>query len=171
MDKLTNEYRESSLVGVPEELAYLHEELRLVGHGWCTMGTRWQALATLWLHAEAVLSSSGHTNLSFLQICKSTLPDNWKEWMNAKLMRTDTPSPVESFGKIFTSYLKCIWSIMLEWGGTFPMEIWCHSGRTRIVNLLLSLYWQSTYSGAGHDWDNNVKVVESIFSAILTSNL
>ena len=161
----------TDLISVPEELAYLCKELRLVGHAWHTMGTRWQALATLWLCAEEVLSSSGHTDLSFLQIRKSTLPDNWKEWMNAKLMRTDTPVPAESFRKIFTSYLKGIQSIMLEWGGTVTTEIWCHSGRMGIVGLLLCLYWQSTYSGAGHDWDNNVKVVESIFNAIVTSNL
>ena len=135
------------------------------------MGARWQALATLWPHAEAVLSSSGCTNLSFLQISKSTLPDDWKEWMNAKLMRTDMPAPVEPFRKIFTSYLKGIQETMLEWGGTVMMEIWCHSGRTGIVGLLLCLYWQSMYSGARHDWDGNVKVVESIFNAILMSNL
>ena len=135
------------------------------------MGARWQALATLWLCAEAVLSSSGRTNLSFLQIHKSTLPDDWKEWMNAKLMRTNTPAPAEPFGKIFTSYLKGIQETMLEQGGTVMTEIWCHSGRMGIVGLLLCLYWQSTYSGAGHDWDSNVKVVESIFNAILTLNL
>ena len=91
--------------------------------------------------------------------------------MNAKLMRTDTPAPVELFGKIFTSYLKGIQETTLEWGGTVMMEIWCHSGRMGIVGLLLCLYWQSMYSGAKHDWDSNVKVVESIFNAILTLNL
>ena len=96
--------------------AYLREELGLVGNAWHTMGARWQALATLWLCAEAVLSSLGYTDLSFLQIRKSTLPDNWKEWMNANLMRTDTPAPAEPFGKIFSSYLRGIQETMLEQG-------------------------------------------------------
>ena len=79
--------------------------------------------------------------------------------MNAKLMRTDTPAPVEPFGKIFTSYLKGIQETTLEWGGTVMMEIWCHSGRMGIVGLLLCLYWQSMYLGARHDWDSKSKLL------------
>ena len=171
INALTCPSSKSSLIGVPTDLAHLCKELGLVGDAWCSMGARWQALAILWLWAEEVLSSTACTNLTFLQIHKSTLHDDWKEWMNAKLMRTNMPTPAESFGKVSTDYLKGIQSSTLKQGGLVTSEIWCHPGRTGIVALLLCLYWQSVYSGARHDWEGNLNVIESIYNAILTSNL
>jgi len=63
------------------------------------------ALGSLWLCAEQALSKSGCTDLSFDEVRKSNIPEEWKDWMNAKIMRIDARQPSESFGKTFTDYL------------------------------------------------------------------
>ena len=74
--------------------------------------------------------------------------------------------PVESFRKVFTDYLKGLPLTTMETGGTVMTEIWCCPGKMGILGLLLCLYWQLEYSGAGLYWEGNVKHVESIFNAI-----
>jgi hypothetical protein len=78
------------------------------------LGADWQALTALWLRTETVLSKSGHTDLTFNEICTSSTPNDWKEWMNAKLMKTDAKHPAESFGQVLTDYLKGLPSSVLE---------------------------------------------------------
>ena len=46
-------------------------------------------------------------------------------------------------------------------------EVWARPGKTGVIDLLLCLYWQAEYSGAGNDWNDNVKCIDSIFDAIL----
>ena len=50
---------------------------------------------------------------------------------------------------------------------TVMSEVWAHPGKTGVIGLLLCLYWQAEYSGAGNDWNDNVKCIDSIFDAIL----
>jgi hypothetical protein len=134
---------------------------------WESLGAEWQALAALWLRAETALFKAGRTDLSFTEIQKASIPDEWKEWMNAKLLKTDAKRPAESFGQVFTNYLNGLPSTMMDIGGTVMMEIWCRQGRTGILGLLLCLYWQAEYSGGGKSWKANMKRVEGIFNAIL----
>ena len=47
-------------------------------------------------------------------------------------------------------------------------QVWCRSGKTGILGLLLCLYWQAEYCGTGHAWKGNIKAVEQIFNAILS---
>jgi hypothetical protein len=85
---------------------HLCEEVGLAGDPWKSLGAEWQALATLWLQAEAVIARSGWPELLFTQIHKSAIPNYWKEWMNAKLMKTNVEHPTKAFGKVLTDYLK-----------------------------------------------------------------
>ena len=101
------------------------------------MGAKWQDIAALWLRAETVLSQSSHSNLSFTQICKSTIPEDWKNWKNSKLMWTNAQTPVESFRKVFTEYLKGLPPTTIQCGGTVMVQIWCRPGQTGIIGLLL----------------------------------
>jgi hypothetical protein len=130
------------------------------------MGVQWKALAALWLRTEILLTKSGRTDLSFTQVHKSSIPEEWKEWMNAKLMSVDARPPAASFGKVFTNYLMGLPSSTMEKKGTVMTEIWCRPGKTGIIGLLLCLYWQAEFSGAGNDWKMNMKRVEDIFNAI-----
>jgi len=159
--------RQSGLGGVPASLLHLREEVGLSGNAWESLGADWQALGALWLRAETAIATSGRRDLSFTQIRKSTLPDSWKEWMNAKLMKTATQRPPKSFGKVLTDYLKSLPSTKSEGRDTIMTEVWCRPGETGIIGLLLCLYWQSGYPGAGNDWKANVKRVEHIYNAIL----
>ena len=59
------------LSGVPAVLQPLHEEIGLAGEAWATLGPAWQALASMWLCAEACVSKSGQTDLTFNEIRKS----------------------------------------------------------------------------------------------------
>jgi hypothetical protein len=131
------------------------------------LGAQWRSLAALWLRAESALSKSGRTDLSFTQIRKASLPEEWKEWMNAKLMKTDAKRPSDKFGKVFTDYLNGLPSTPSDIGGAVMAAVWCRPGKTGILGLLLCLYWQAEYSGGGNDWQANMKRVEGIFSAIL----
>ena len=96
---------ELGLRGIPAPLKCLSKEVRLVGDPWANLSEQWQSLAKLWLRVETVLLKSNHNDLSFTQIHKSAIPEDWKEWMNAKLMNTDVRPPDESFRKSFTQYL------------------------------------------------------------------
>ena len=49
--------------------------------------------------------------------------------------------------------------------------IWCCPGKMGIVGLLLCLYWQVEYSGAGKDWESNITHNNAIFNAILALTL
>jgi hypothetical protein len=131
------------------------------------LGAQWRSLAALWLRAESALSKSGRTDLSFTQIRKASLPEEWKEWMNAKLMKTDAKRPSDKFGKVFTDYLNGLPSTPSDIGGAVMAAVWCRPGKTGILGLLLCLYWQAEYSGGGNDWQANMERVEGIFSAIL----
>jgi hypothetical protein len=126
----------------------------------------WKTLAALWLRTEILLTKSCHTNISFTQIRESSIPDEWKEWMNAKLMNINAKRPTESFGKAFTVYLKGLPSSTMKKNGTVMMEIWCHPRKTGIIGLLLCLNWQVVFSGTGNDWKHNMQCVKDIFNAI-----
>jgi hypothetical protein len=152
---------------VPTALQHLREEVRLAGVDWESLGDNWQTLAALWLHAETSLSKSGRTDLSFDQIRLSSIPDAWKDWMCAKVMKSNATRPAEEFGQVFTKYLNKLPLSTVAIKGTVMMEVWCRPGKTGIIRLLLCLYWQAEYSGAGHDWKANYKCVEYIFNAIL----
>jgi hypothetical protein len=131
------------------------------------LGAQWHSLAALWLRAESALSKSGRTDLSFTQIRKASIPEEWKEWMNAKLMNIDAKRPSDKFGKVFTDYLNGLPLAPSEISGAVMAAVWCRPGKTGILGLLLCLYWQAEYSGSGNDWQANMKHVEGIFSAIL----
>ena len=155
------------LSGVPAVLQPLREEIGLAGEAWAALGPAWQALASLWLCAEACVSKSGWTDLTFNEIHKSAIPNEWKEWMNAKLMKIDAKQPADTFRKVLTDYLSGLPSTALKVGGTVMTQVWCRPGKTGIIGLLLCLYWQAEYSGAGRDWKANVQRIECIFNAIL----
>ena len=155
------------LGGVPAALHHLREEVGLAGEGWESLGAEWQDLAALWLRTETALSKSGRIDLTFTEIRKSSIPEEWKEWMNAKVMRIDAKRPADSFGQVFTGYLNGLPSTAFDIGGTVMTEIWCRPGKTGILGLLLCLYWQAEYSGGGNAWKSNIKRIEGIFNAIL----
>lgn len=167
---MASQYSLPGLGGVPTPLQYLREEVGLSGAAWETLGAEWQALGALWIQAETALSRSGRIDLSFTEIRKSSIPEEWKDWMNSKLMNTDATKPAESFGKAFTDYLKSLPSTAMEAGGTVGQEIWCRPGKTGVLGLLLCLYWQAEYAGGGNDWRDNLKLVEHILNAILAES-
>ena len=164
---LTTQSSLSGLGGVPASLQHLREEVGLSGAAWESFGIAWQALGVLWVQAETALSRSGRTDLSFNEIRKASIPEEWKEWMNAKLMNIDAKRPADSFGKVFTDYLKSLPSTALKAGGTVEAEVWCRPGKTGVLGLLLCLYWQAEYAGIGNDWKGNLKLVEDILNAVL----
>ena len=167
---MASQYSLPRLGGVPAPLQYLCEEVGLSSPAWETLGVEWQALGALWIQVETTLSRSGRIDLSFTEIRKSTLPEEWKDWMNSKLMNTDATKPVESFGKAFTYYLKSLPPSTLKAGGTVGKEIWCQPGKMGVLGILLCLYWQAEYAGIGNDWRDNVKLVEHILNAILAES-
>jgi hypothetical protein len=164
---LTDTQSHHGLSSVPSALQPFREEVGLAGADWDALGPEWQALATLWLRAETWLSKSGRSELTLAEIRTSSIPDEWKHWMSAKLMKTNTNPPSESFGQVFTDYLDGLPSSVLEEGGTVMAQEWCRPGRTGIVGLLLCLYWQAECSGTGPGWKANMKRVEQVFNAIL----
>jgi len=157
-----------ALSDVPASLLHLREEIGLAGDAWKSMGTDWQALSALWLRAEALITRSARPDLLFTQICKSAIPDHWKEWMNAKLMKTDVDRPPKAFGMVLTDYLKGVPSSRPEGRSTVMSEIWCRPGVTGIIGLLVCLHWQAKDSGAQNEWMENVKRVEHIYNSILS---
>ena len=56
--KLIYLLRLPGLSGIPPTLQPLREEAGLAGAAWVSLRTQWQALAALWLHAEAILSKA-----------------------------------------------------------------------------------------------------------------
>lgn len=152
---------------MPPGLQHLREEVGLSGDHWETAGSKWQTLAGLWVHAKVALGKSGRTDLTFKEIHQSTLPSQWKDWMCTKIMKTDGTLPSDAFGQSFTDYLSGLLATTLRVGGTVMTEIWCCPGKTGVIGLLLCLYWQAEYSGAGKDWEENICRVELIFTAIL----
>jgi hypothetical protein len=155
------------LNGVPASLQHLREEVGLAGAAWESFGAEWNALAALWLRTENVLSKAGRIDLTYDEIHTSTIPEEWKDWMYAKTMKTDANRPGESFGQVFTDYLNGLKSSTQVVGGTVMDEIWCCPGKTGVIGLILCLYWQAEFSGAGNDWKANIKLVENILNAIL----
>jgi len=155
------------LAGVPTTLQHLREEVGLAGEPWETMGAEWQALASLWLRTDTALIRSARTDLSLKEIHQLSIPDAWKQWMFAKAMKTDAPHPSEAFGKVFTDYLSSLPASTHAIGGTVMNQAWSRSGQTGVIGLVLCLYWQAVYSGAGKDWHVNLKLIERIFNAIL----
>ena len=130
--------------------------------------TQWQALAALWLHTEAILSKAAQSDLSLDEICSSDIPDTWKDWMNAKQSKVNAQTPSDTFRQVLTDYLASLPSSTGEVGGSIMKQVWCQPGKMGIFGLLLCLYLQAEYAGAGDDWDKNLKCVENIFNAILS---
>ena len=155
------------LSGVPVSLQYLREEVGLASPDWESLGAEWKALTAQWLRAEILLSKTSRTDLSFAEIHVSSIPDAWKDWMSTKVMNTDAHRPTQAFRLVFTDYLNKLPSSTMAIEGTVMTEIWCRPGITSIISLLLCLYWQVEFSGAGHDWKANLARVGYIFNAIL----
>ena len=166
--QLTSIQSQHGLSGVPAALQHLREAVGLAGEPWETMGSEWKSLAALWLRTETFLSKASRTDLSFDEIRTSDIPEEWKDWMYAKLMKTDASLPKESFGQVFTQYLGRLPSSVRKVGGTVMKQIWCRPGKTGIIGLLLCLHWQAEFAGAGHDWMQNIRQVTDIFNAILS---
>ena len=156
------------LSSVPPTFQFLREEIGLVGPAWESLGREWQSLAKLWLCMELFLIKAAQSNLSFNKICLSNIPQDWKDWMSAKLMSSGASQPVESFRPKFTKYLKGLPPSVRRTGGTVMEQVWCRSGKTGTVGLLLCLFWQAEYSGAGNEWKENIKCIQEIFQAILS---
>ena len=156
------------LSSVPPTLQPLHEEARLAGVAWVSLRPQWQALAALWLHAEAILSKTAQSDLSLDEICSSDIPVAWKDWMNVKHLKMDAQTPLDTFRQVLTDYLASLPSSTGKVGGSIMKQVWCRPGKMGIFGLLLCLYWQAEYAGAGNDWDKNLKCVENIFNAILS---
>ena len=89
--------------------------------------------------------------------------------MCCKLLRVDCPRPGEEFGNEFTDYLVGLPWTSLGTGNGIMDEMWCRPGRTGTIALLVGLYWQALYSGAGKKWASNLERVETIFRAILNA--
>ena len=139
-----------------------------MGAPWDSLSSQWQSLARLWLHAELALVKAAWSNLSFNNISQSELPEDWENWMISKLMKSDAHRPTNTFGQHFTDYIKHLPTDVRKEGGTVMQQVWCCSGKTSILGLLLCLYWQAEYCGTGHAWKGNIKSVEQIFNAILS---
>ena len=88
-----------------------------------SVGSPWERNGIPWLRAESALSISGRTDLSFTEICKASIPEEWQEWMNAKLMKTDAKLPLDTFGKVLTDYLNGLPSTASDIGGTVMAAI------------------------------------------------
>jgi hypothetical protein len=131
------------------------------------LGPEWQALAALWLRTEACASKSGRTDLTIDEIQASSIPKEWKEWMTAKIMKTNANAPSPLFGRALTGYLTKLPPSVFKAGGTVMTQEWCRPGKTGTIGLLLCLHWQAERSGTGSAWKANVKRVERIFNAIL----
>lgn len=160
-------YRQPGLGSVPQGLLHLREGAGLAGPAWNALGKDWHALAALWLRAEVLLGKTGRLNLSFPEIRSSSLPQALQDWLNCRLLLTDSAHPPESFGNAFTTYLKQLpWDTMTK-GDAVLDQIWCRPGKTGIIVFLVGLYWQSEYSGAGNAWSDNMTLVNRIFHAIL----
>jgi len=145
----------------------LYEDVGLASDTWNSLGTEWQTLTTLWVRAEVLIARSGRPDLSFTQIRKSAIPDDWKQWMNSKLMKTDVEPPTNAFGKVLTDYLKGVPSTTPEGRSTVMSELWCRPGVTGIIGLLVCLCWQAKDTGLQSEWKENVKRVEQIYNSIL----
>jgi hypothetical protein len=154
---------------VPTDFQHIREEIGLAGPSWTDLGKTWHALGTLWLRAEGQLTKLGRTDLKFDEVRKSSLPEPLKDWIYSKLMHTDATRPNESFGDVFTDFLRGLpWNHLTQ-GDNVVEQIWCRTGRSGIVIFLVGLFWQAEYSGGGKQWKENMKRVESIFKAILNA--
>ena len=68
--------------------------------------------------------------------------------MNAKHLKTDTQTPLDTFRQVLTNYLASLPSSTSEVGGSIMKQVWCQPGKTGIFDLLLYPYWQAEYAGA-----------------------
>jgi hypothetical protein len=103
----------------------------------------------------------------YAEINKLSIPDHSKQWMFAKAMNVDAKSLSESFKKVFTAYLHSLPLSTDTIGGTMMDQAWSRPGQTGVIGLILCLYWQAVYSGAGKDWRANIEHTKHIFNAIL----
>ena len=146
------------------------EKLGLLDPTWTSYGKEWRSLASLWLRAESALAKSGRADLKFAEINHSSLPQAIKDWMVHALMRVDAMPPRgDGFGAIWTSFLKSL--PISEWKDNDGVleQVWCRTGTTGIVFLVLGLFWQAEYSGAGKEWTSNMRRVHDIFECILSA--
>lgn len=115
------------------------------------------------------MNRTGRSDLKYQEIHASSLPDALKEWMCCKLLRVDAPRPGEPFGNAFTDYLVGLpWTSFTN-DNAIMDEVWCRPGRTGTIVLLVGLYWQALYSGAGKKWASNLERVETVFRTILNA--
>lgn len=160
-------FSQPGLGSVPATLQHLREEVGLAGQAWIDLGKPWHTLAGLWLRADAHLARTGRGDVEYDEARKSSLPGPLRDWVWSTLLRRDSQRPAESFGDEFTKYLKDLpWDTMTK-DDAILEQIWCRAGKTGTIVLLVGLYWQAEYSGAGETWKNNMKLVDKIFRAIL----
>jgi hypothetical protein len=101
------------------------------------------------------------------EVSSSSIPDEWKEWIIAKINKTPASPPLDTFGQVLTTFLSRLPQSVFKVGGTVITQVWCRPGKTGIVGLMLCLRWQAKYSDTGHNWKANIKRVERIFNAII----
>ena len=125
---------------MPANLQYLRDEVGLVGDSWESLGLEWCSLVTFWLWTETFLLKAARANLTLTEIHKSDIPQAWKDWISCKIMKVDAPWPLETFGPMFTHYLKGLPASVCKSRGMVMEQEWCRSGKTRVIGLLLCLF-------------------------------
>ena len=159
------------LHGVPVNLAGVRAECGPLSPEWDSYGSEWQEFARKWLAAEVILIKSGKGTMTPKDIESSRLPQPLQQWALAHITKQlfYTAILTEQFGEQMSKWWHSIALLGLQEGDHVLNHLWCRTGHTWIVMLVLGMNWWARHSGGGKKWKTVLKEMTAMFQAVINA--
>ena len=160
-----------SLHGVPAALAGVRAECGLLSPEWDAYGSEWQEFTQKWLAAEAILVKSGKGTMTRKDIESSGLPQPLQQWALSHITKKpfDRVILTEQFGDQMNKWWHGIAGSGLQEGDHVLKNLWCRTGHTGIIMLVLGMNWWAQHSGGGNKWQTVLKEMTTMFQAVINA--
>ena len=156
------------LHGVPATLAGVRGECGLLSPEWDGYGSEWQEFTWKWLAAEAILVKSGKGTMTQKDIQSSGLPQPLQQWALSHITKKSFDPVIlnEQFGELMSKWWRGIARSGLQEGDDVLKHLWCRTGHTGIIMLVLGMKWWAEHSGGGKKWQTVLKEMTAMFQAV-----
>jgi hypothetical protein len=101
-------------------------------------------------------------------IQSSGLPQPLQQWALSHITKKSFDPVIlnEQFGELMSKWWHGIAGSGLQEGDDVLKHLWCRTGHTGIIMLVLGMKWWAEHSGGGKKWQTVLKEMTAMFQAV-----